>query len=79
MNASMNRPERSEGTGRGRRPGDAGRKDANPGSQDRQLTRALQAFELAAIGRSMRSIAAELCVSVGTVHSDIERAGGDFI
>ena len=55
-----------------------GRKDANPGSQERQLARALQAFELAATGRSMRSIAAELGVSVGTVHADIERVRADL-
>jgi transposase len=70
--------EQAKANGRGRILGDAGRKDANPGSQERQLARSLQAFELAAVGRSMRSIAAELGVSVGTVHSDIERVRADL-
>lgn len=78
METFRDRPGRATATGRGRILGDAGRKDANPGSQDWQLTRALQAFEFAAIGRSMRSIAAELGVSVGTVHADIERVRADL-
>jgi hypothetical protein len=78
MNASTNRAEPPEAARRGRKRGDLGRKNANPGCHERQLTRALQIFEMAATGRSMRSIAAELGVSVGTVHADIERVRADL-
>ena len=64
---------RPKGPGRGRKPGDKGRKEANPGACDRQLARAARAFDLASQGRSMRAIAAELGISVGAVHADIER------
>lgn len=58
---------------RGKRRGDIGRKDANPGADAEKERRARTAFEMRCEGRTMRAIASALGVSVSTVHDDIER------
>lgn len=67
------KPKRKQpGNGRGRKPGDKGKLEANKGMREGREIRTRKAFEMRCGGATIAQIALALGVAPSTVHEDIE-------